>query len=70
MVLLSAGELLKKDSIDLLKAENIEEIKIRNPLICNSISGVCQKCYGMDLSTREMVQIGIPVGINASQSIG
>lgn len=70
MVLISAWELLKKDSIDLLKTENIEEVKIRNPLVCNSISGVCQKCYGMDLSTREMVQVWVPVWIIAAQSLG
>ncbi|MDD3262510.1 MAG: DNA-directed RNA polymerase subunit beta' [Candidatus Absconditabacteria bacterium] len=69
-ILLSAGELLTKDRITLIETLNISEIKIRTPLVCNTISGVCQNCYGMDLSTRRIVDIGVPVGIIAAQSMG
>jgi DNA-directed RNA polymerase subunit beta' len=54
----------------------VEEVKvrprvvIRSPLTCEAKHGVCQKCYGMDLSTNDIVNIGEAVGIIAAQSIG
>jgi len=69
-VILSKGDLLDKENIQLLQDMEIEEVKVRTPLICQSISGICQNCYGTDLSTRRMVEIGVPVGIIAAQSIG
>lgn len=69
-VILKKDDLLDKESIQLLQDLEIEEVKVRTPLICLSISGICQKCYGTDLSTRKIVEIGVPVGIIAAQSIG
>ena len=54
----------------LIEKMNVEEVKVRTSLTCNSVSGVCQKCYGTDLSTRQLVEVGVPVGIIAAQSIG
>lgn len=45
-------------------------IEIRTSLECRNEFGVCQKCYGMNLATRQMVVLGEPVGIIAAQSIG
>ncbi len=47
-----------------------EAVEIRSVLTCESQDGVCAKCYGRDLSTRQIVNIGEPVGIIAAQSIG
>jgi DNA-directed RNA polymerase subunit beta' len=47
-----------------------EEIKVRSVLTCKSQKGICQKCYGIDLSSRNPVNIGEAVGIIAAQSIG
>ncbi len=69
-IILSKDDLLDKESIQLLQDLEIEEVKVRTPLVCHSISGICQKCYGTDLSTRRMVEVGVPVGIIAAQSIG
>ena len=69
-VILSKDDLLDKENIKLLQELEIQEVKIRTPLICHSISGICQKCYGVDLSTRRMVEVWVPVGIIAAQSIG
>ncbi len=69
-IILTKDDLLDKENIKLLQDLEIEEVKIRTPLICHSISGICQKCYGTDLSTRRIVEIGVPVGIIAAQSIG
>ncbi|MFN3729248.1 MAG: DNA-directed RNA polymerase subunit beta' [Fimbriimonadaceae bacterium] len=45
-------------------------IKIRSPLTCELEQGICSKCYGLDLSTSKLVEVGVAVGIIAAQSIG
>lgn len=69
-VILKKGEILTEEKINLLKTKKITTIKVRSPLFCHSHFGVCQKCYGLDLSTGKMVEIGTPVGVVAAQSIG
>jgi len=69
-VILSKGDMLDKESVQLIQNIEIEEVKVRTPLVCLSVSGVCQKCYGTDLSTRKVVEVWVPVGIIAAQSIG
>lgn len=60
--------------IDEALAEKIssvrQKVKIRSVLTCKSRAGVCQKCYGVDLSSGSEVEIGEAVGIIAAQSIG
>ena len=48
----------------------IDKVKIRSVLTCQSKYGVCKKCYGLDLSRGDRVEIGEAVGIIAAQSIG
>ena len=48
----------------------ITEVEIRTTLTCNTVNGVCQKCYGKNLATGNLVEIGEAVGIMAAQSIG
>ena len=48
----------------------ITKIKIRSALACNSVNGVCQHCYGRNLATGNVVEVGEAVGIMAAQSIG
>ncbi|MGI6217891.1 MAG: DNA-directed RNA polymerase subunit beta', partial [Coriobacteriales bacterium] len=50
--------------------EGVENVEIRTIMTCKSDHGICQKCYGWDLSTRRPVNIGTAVGIIAAQSIG
>ena len=68
--LLEAWVMLSKDYTEMLIQSGIEEVKVRSSLTCNVISGVCQRCFGMDLSTRELVEIGSPAWVISSQSIG
>jgi len=68
--ILDAGIMLGKWEVVLIEGNDaIHEVKVRSPITCHCASGVCQKCYGMDLSSRQLVQIWIPVGIIAAQSI-
>ncbi|OQA21468.1 MAG: DNA-directed RNA polymerase subunit beta' [Actinobacteria bacterium ADurb.Bin346] len=69
-VLLNAGEEITEKEIHNLIHANIESVKVRSPLTCESEFGVCQQCYGRDLATGRLIAIGESVGIIAAQSIG
>ncbi|HRF59362.1 MAG TPA: DNA-directed RNA polymerase subunit beta' [Fimbriimonadaceae bacterium] len=45
-------------------------VKLRSPLTCELEQGICAKCYGIDLSSRKLVEVGVAVGIIGAQSIG
>ncbi len=53
-----------------IMAKGSKRVKIRTILTCRSHSGICAKCYGANMATGEMVQVGEAVGIIAAQSIG
>lgn len=59
-----------KEDLQTLLNNGIEEVELRALLTCRSKHGVCQRCYGWDLSTSRPVNIGTAVGIIAAQSIG
>lgn len=52
------------------KEEKITNFYVRSPLTCNLYRAICQKCYGWDLTTENLVDIGEAIGILAGQSIG
>ena len=68
--ILSKGDLLDEKSLKLIHDANIETVKVRTPLFCETIDGICQKCYGRDLARGIIVNMGEAVGIQAAQSIG
>jgi DNA-directed RNA polymerase subunit beta' len=68
--LLEAGLLIDEDIVDSLDDKNIHEITVRSAIHCNTIHGICAKCYGRDLGRGHKVDIGESVGIVAAQSIG
>jgi len=68
--ILSKGDLLDEKSIKQIYDANIETVKVRSPLFCETIDGVCQTCYGRDLARGIIVNMGEAVGIQAAQSIG
>ena len=59
-----------KADLEMLVEHGLKRVELRALLTCKSKYGVCQKCYGWDLSTRRPVNIGTAVGIIAAQSIG
>ncbi len=69
-ILVDTETMITDDIADKIVAAGIEKVKVRSVLGCRSKHGVCQKCYGMGLARREMVNIGEAVGIIAAQSIG
>jgi DNA-directed RNA polymerase subunit beta' len=64
------GEIIDWEKAEKIIAANIEKVRVRSPLNCKTIRGVCQKCYGWDLGNNKMVKIGEAVGIVAAQAIG
>jgi DNA-directed RNA polymerase subunit beta' len=64
------GALLTIEEAKAIAAAGVEEVAVRSPMGCISDRGICQKCYGADLATREMIDIGEAVGTIAAQAIG
>ncbi len=65
-----AGEEITEDKADEIERVGVEKIRIRSVLTCETPFGVCAKCYGRDLASRKMVELGASVGVVAAQSIG
>ncbi|MCA9370152.1 DNA-directed RNA polymerase subunit beta', partial [Candidatus Woesebacteria bacterium] len=68
--LVKAGEMISAETAAQIAHSKLDELTIRSPLTCELPKGMCAHCYGWDFSTRAMVEVGVPVGIVAAQSIG
>jgi DNA-directed RNA polymerase subunit beta' len=69
-IIVFAGEEITDEKAEIIEECGIEKVYVRSVLTCTSKRGLCQKCYGRDLSTQKLVKIGTPVGVIAAQSIG
>jgi DNA-directed RNA polymerase subunit beta' len=69
-LIIKTNEEITEDYASLIQASGIERVKIRSVLTCESKRGVCIKCYGRNLATGRMVELGEAVGVLAAQSIG
>ena len=69
-VVIEIGQLLEEDHANQIAQSGAEEVLIRSVLTCESDRGVCAKCYGRNLATGKLVNIGEAVGVVAAQSIG
>ena len=69
-VIAKRNDLIGKEIISKVGELGITKVKIRSPLTCGLEKGVCQKCYGIDLSNHKEVLLGEAVGVIAAQSIG
>ena len=67
---LKRGTLLTHDSANAIESSDVKEVMVRSPMTCKVARGVCQQCYGVDLTTGEMVDIGEAIGVIAAQAIG
>ena len=64
------NEVITPEAAAKIEALGLDAIRVRSPLTCDSPFGICAKCYGWDMSTGQLVEEGLPVGIIAAQSIG
>ncbi|MDE6284404.1 MAG: DNA-directed RNA polymerase subunit beta' [Bacilli bacterium] len=69
-VILEAGEMITENVVAKVEKAGIKKVEIRSVLTCKANNGVCQKCYGRNLATGNLVEKGEAVGIMAAQSIG
>ncbi len=68
--LVEAGEMIDEEKANRIAETSIETVEIRSVLTCEAKRGICARCYGRNLSTGKLVQVGETVGIIAAQSIG
>jgi DNA-directed RNA polymerase subunit beta' len=69
-ILIDHDELISPGQARRLAEMGRIEVRVRSPLTCQAPQGVCQRCYGTDLATGRLVEVGTAVGIIAAQSIG
>ncbi len=69
-VIVEAATLINEEMADKISDSGIETVRIRSVLTCESKRGVCANCYGRNLATGKLVEIGEAVGVMAAQSIG
>ncbi len=68
--LLGANEEITNEIAKELVAKGVQTVNVRSPLTCQAPLGLCGKCYGYDIGTNQLVQIGKAVGVIAAQAMG
>ncbi len=69
-VIFKKGHIVTKEESKQIENLGIKEVFVRTPIACETIHGVCQACYGLDLGRNSQVKLGEAVGIIAAQAIG
>ena len=69
-VLVEAGGHINEEIAAIIEASPIDSVEVRSALTCEAKKGICAACYGRNLATNKMVQMGEAVGVVAAQSIG
>ncbi|MBI4086403.1 DNA-directed RNA polymerase subunit beta' [Candidatus Kaiserbacteria bacterium] len=68
--LFGKGHMLSRSDAIAVEQADVAEVSVRSPMACKTLRGVCQQCYGVDLTTNKLVDIGEAVGTVAAQAIG
>lgn len=69
-VLFKKGILLSDAESKEIENAGIESVVVRSPMVCKTHRGICQNCYGIDMTTGELVEVGEAIGTIAAQAIG
>jgi len=69
-VFVRKNEMISDDIADKIEKSGLDPVRVRSVLTCESDFGLCAKCYGKNLATGRLVDVGEAVGIMAAQSIG
>ncbi|HUU51043.1 MAG TPA: DNA-directed RNA polymerase subunit beta' [Nitrospinota bacterium] len=69
-IIIKVNEMIDEEAVEKIANAGVERVKIRSVLTCEADFGVCAKCYGRNLATGGMSEIGEAVGVIAAQSIG
>ncbi len=68
--LFKKGHFLSADDAKKIEAAGVTAVSVRSPMTCKTLHGICRHCYGMDLTSNELIEIGEAVGTIAAQAIG
>jgi DNA-directed RNA polymerase subunit beta' len=69
-VIVDENGMIDEELASKVQDAGVEKVRIRSVLTCESRRGVCKLCYGRDLATGRLVELGLAVGVVAAQSIG
>ena len=69
-LIVNESQIIDEEAARKIESLGIDSVMVRSPLMCLAPQGICQNCYGRDLSTGRVVEEGLAVGIIAAQSIG
>lgn len=69
-VLFKKGQFLTSEDAKKIEDIGLESIAVRSPMVCKTRQGICQNCYGADMATNKLIEIGEAVGTIAAQAIG
>lgn len=69
-IVVKNGHMINESDIEKIESCGINSVFIRSVLTCDSITGICARCYGRDLGRGQIINVGEAVGIIAAQSIG
>jgi DNA-directed RNA polymerase subunit beta' len=69
-IIVAKDNMISEEAADRIIKSGIREVKIRSALTCRAKHGLCRKCYGHNMATGQLVDLGEAVGIIAAQSIG
>ncbi len=69
-IILKANEIIDAEAAGKIQESKLESVKVRSPIKCKTLYGICSICYGLDLSKNKLVNTGEAVGVIAAQSIG
>ncbi len=69
-LIVQENEMISSEKARKIELMGIDKMQVRSPMTCQATLGICQNCYGMDLSTGALVEQGMAVGVISAQSIG
>jgi len=69
-IIVRKGDIINWEAAKEITEHEIEKIRVRSPITCKSVRGICRKCYGWDLGLNQLIKKGEAVGVVAAQSIG
>ncbi len=69
-VVVKVGEIITKEAAQEIEKSNLASLKLRSPITCKTLYGICGTCYGLNLADNRPVEEGLAVGVIAAQSIG